>query len=78
MLIVARRKGQRLVIGHDIEIVVTEISRTTVKLGVIAPAELGVLRGEIRDSIEAANREAAEAGADVELFGEPAATRSLP
>jgi carbon storage regulator len=58
MLIVSRRKGQRIVIGHDIEVVVTETSRTGVKLGILAPVTLSILRGEVRDAVEEANRAA--------------------
>ena len=61
MFIVARRKGQRIVIGNDIEIVVNELSRTTVKLGIVAPKPYSILRGEICDQIEQVNREALEA-----------------
>ena len=60
MLIVTRRKGQRIVLGHDIEIVVTDISRSGVKLGVIAPGTTAILRGEVRDAVELANRQALE------------------
>lgn len=65
MFIVARRKGQRIVIGNDIEIIVTELSRSTVKLGILAPKPYSILRGEIRDNIEQANREALEASQSV-------------
>ncbi len=58
MLIIARRKGQKIVIGDGIEIVVTDLSRTTVKLGILAPAPYAILRGEVKESIERANREA--------------------
>jgi carbon storage regulator len=61
MLIVARRKGQKIVIGNDIEVIVTDLSRTTVKLGVLAPKPYSILRGEVRESIEQANREALDA-----------------
>jgi carbon storage regulator len=61
MFIVSRRKGQRIVIGNDIEIVVTELSRTTVKLGIVAPKPYSILRGEIREQIEQVNREAVQA-----------------
>lgn len=64
MLIVSRRKGQRIVIGHDIEVVVTEISRSSVKIGIQAPTEHTILRGEVHEAIEHANREAAEAALD--------------
>lgn len=59
MLIITRHKGQRIVIGGDVEIVVTEISRSGVKLGVVAPSSLTILRGEVHDAVERANREAA-------------------
>jgi len=55
MFIVARRRGQRLFIGNEIEIVVTDLSRSTVKLGVVAPKPCTILRGEVRDSIAEAN-----------------------
>jgi carbon storage regulator len=58
MLIITRRKGQRIVIGHDIEIVITDISRSGVKIGIVAPTSTTIFRGEVRDAVEAANREA--------------------
>lgn len=60
MLIIARRKGQRVVIGPDIEVVVTEVSRAGIKLGIVAPPHTTILRGELHDAVEAANRAAAE------------------
>jgi len=58
MLIVTRRKGQRIVLGNDIEIVITDISRSGVKVGIVAPSSLTILRGEVKDAVEQANREA--------------------
>jgi len=69
MLIVTRRKGQRIVLGHDIEIVITDISRSGVKIGIVAPNSLSILRGEVRDAVEEANRASLESA-----FGEPEAT----
>jgi carbon storage regulator len=59
MLIVARRKGQRILLGPDVEVVITEISRNTVKLGIVAPTTCAILRGEVHDAIVEANRGAA-------------------
>jgi carbon storage regulator len=64
MLIIARRKGQRVVIGQDIEIVVTEVTRGSVKLGIVAPARTTILRGELHDAVQAANIEAAKTISD--------------
>jgi carbon storage regulator len=57
MLIIARRKGQRILIGDDVEVIVTELSRGMVKLGIVAPSERTILRGEIKD-VGDANRAA--------------------
>ena len=61
MLIVQRRVGQRIVIGGGIEIVVANVTRAGVRLGVVAPRGISVLRGEVHDSVVAANAEAAKA-----------------
>ena len=58
MLIIARRKGQRVVIGPDVQIVVTEVTRGSVKLGIVAPSRTAILRGELHDAVEEANRAA--------------------
>lgn len=55
MLIIARRKGQRVVIGHDIEVVVTEVTRGSIKLGIVAPPHTQILRGELHDAVQEAN-----------------------
>ena len=59
MLVVTRRKGQRIVIGGDIEVIVTELSKGSVRLAIRAPLRTSILRGEVHDSIEDANRAAA-------------------
>lgn len=64
MLIIARRKGQRIVIGPDVEIFVTEVTRGSVKIGIVAPSKTTILRGEVRDAVEAANIAATETVAD--------------
>lgn len=60
MLIVHRRVGERIVIGGVIEIVVTSSGKGGVRLGIKAPRGVLVLRGEVHDSIVAANTAAAE------------------
>ncbi len=58
MLVISRRKGQRITIGDEIEIVVTAVHKNGVKLGIAAPRGFTVLRGEVRDAILSANLEA--------------------
>lgn len=61
MFVVSRHKGQKITIGEEIEIVVLEVSKSVVKLGIVAPKSTPILRAEIRESIEQANRQAADA-----------------
>jgi carbon storage regulator len=77
MLIITRRKGQRIVLGHDIEIVITDISRSGVKIGIVAPTTTTILRGEVRDAVEQANREALESSF-VEPGADPASLSKAP
>jgi carbon storage regulator len=65
MLVISRRKGQRVTIGDEIELVITELHRSHVKVGITAPRGYAVLRGEVFDSIEAANRAAAASELDL-------------
>lgn len=55
MLILSRREGERIMIGDNIEVVVTRIDHDTVKLGVIAPREMGVFREEVYQRIKQTN-----------------------
>lgn len=48
MLVLTRKRDQRILIGENIEIVVISIDRDRVKLGVVAPAEIIVDREEVR------------------------------
>jgi len=73
MLIVTRRKGQRIVLGNDIEIVITDISRSGVKVGIVAPSSLTILRGEVKDAVEQANREALESSFSLPPMAAPSA-----
>lgn len=69
MLILSRKSDEEIVIGNDIVIKVTEISKGSVKIGIEAPKETVILRGELRDQIETANREAATQS-DLDALGQ--------
>lgn len=66
MLVISRRKGQVITIGDNIEVVVTEVHRSSVKLGIVAPKTHVVMRKE------AAEKAAMEASAHVEAEAEAA------
>lgn len=49
MLILTRRSNERIFIGDDVVLSVLSIEGNRVKLGIDAPADVSILREEIRD-----------------------------
>lgn len=47
MLVLSRRKGEQIVIGHDVTVVVLRISGGKVALGIAAPEKVSVKRKEL-------------------------------
>lgn len=60
MLVLTRRRGQAILVGDDVKIVVLEVNGDQVRLGVEAPRSVAVHREEIYDEITAANKAAAK------------------
>lgn len=58
MLVLARKAGEKILIGSDIEVEVLEVRGDAVKLGISAPREVPVWRGELAQAVADANREA--------------------
>lgn len=48
MLVLTREQGQEIVIGDSVRVVVVEIQRGKVRLGVEAPKDVSVDRKEVR------------------------------
>ena len=79
MLVVARRVGERIVLGDGVEVYVAKISRNEVRLAIRAPQHMPVYRGEVWDAIAAANRSAAEAGLEIEsVAAQPPSAAAAP
>ncbi|MCX7031964.1 MAG: carbon storage regulator CsrA [Spirochaetes bacterium] len=64
MLILARRIGESIVIGDQVEVSVVDIKGDQVKLGINAPRAVPVFRLEIYRAIQEENRRAAAAAPD--------------
>lgn len=58
MLILSRKTGDSIVIGDGIRVVVLASDRRGVRLGIEAPADVSILRGEIVHQIADENRRA--------------------
>lgn len=57
MLVLSRKKRQSIVIGegqNKIEVIINRIKGDTVSLGIKAPRQVKILRGELPDEKEAA------------------------
>lgn len=52
MIIFTRKKGESIVIGDDIEVVVTDIKGDKVYLGIKAPRTISVYRKETHEAIQ--------------------------
>lgn len=52
MLVVTRKKDEKLVIGENIEVQVLRIGRENVRLGIKAPADVSIYRYEIYEAIQ--------------------------
>jgi carbon storage regulator len=61
VLVFTRKRGESIVIGDGIEIVVLSSGRDGMRIGVRAPVEVPVHRKEIYEQIRDANRSAAGA-----------------
>jgi carbon storage regulator len=58
MLVLARKKGESIMIGDNIELVVLSVEGELVKLGINAPKSVPIHRKEVYDSIQESNKEA--------------------
>lgn len=74
MLILGRKAGDTILIEGGIRIVVVSCDRGGVRLGIDAPPDLKILRGEIAEQVAEENRRAtagADAGAWLAALGRP-------
>ncbi|MBQ8475541.1 carbon storage regulator CsrA [bacterium] len=58
MLILTRKVNQKLIINDNIEIVILESYKNTVKIGVNAPSDVQIYREEIYNEIKKSNKQA--------------------
>ncbi|MBI3038930.1 carbon storage regulator CsrA [bacterium] len=59
MLVLTRKINERIIVGDNIEIVLVDIGKDQVKIGINAPKNVKVHRWEVYEEIQRENREAA-------------------
>lgn len=64
MLTLTRKVGETIRIGDEIQIVVKEIRKNQVRIGIVAPRDVKIFREEVYRNIVQENRESAQAGAE--------------
>ncbi len=64
MLILTRKINQKLIINDNIEIVILESYKNSVKIGVNAPNNVQIYREEIYNEIKKSNKQAMEIDID--------------
>jgi carbon storage regulator len=69
MLVLTRKPGEQIVIGHNIRVTVVQLGNGRVKLGIEAPPTVSVDRAEIHDrktaEVDAAARAALSDGSGI-------------
>ena len=58
MLALTRKRGESIMVGNNVELVVLSVQGDQVKLGFVAPKNITIHRKEIFEQIQAENREA--------------------
>lgn len=64
MLILTRKIGESIMVGDHVRVVVVEMKGRQVRIGVEAPGDTKIYRGEIFDRIQEENRRASQVDAD--------------
>ena len=54
MLVLSRKEGEKILIGDQIEITVVRVPPTSVRIGVVAPPQLTIIREELKRPAEEA------------------------
>lgn len=68
MLVLSRRKGEALVIGDEVELIIQKVSSGRVRLAIEAPPHVRIVRKEVLEADRAAEQ-ASEAAVPQESVG---------
>ena len=60
MLVLTRKEGESIVIGNEIRVTLLELQGRQIRLGIEAPSEISVHRGEVYERIREENERASK------------------
>jgi carbon storage regulator len=63
MLVIARKTGQTILLGDEIEVTVSAVRGDQVRLAIKAPRSISILRKETVEQVEMGNTEAVDSAA---------------
>ena len=72
MLVLSRKVGEKLVIGDNITIVVNRVAGNRVTIGIDAPDDIRIVRGELKPVVEQFRSRSIEFQVDEPALAEPA------
>jgi len=75
MLVLSRKQGEQIRIGENIVITVQRLSGNRVSLGIEAPADCKIMRGELESLLEAVGAGVEAAPAVARVAAKPAVTQ---
>jgi carbon storage regulator len=59
MLVLARKIGERILIGEEVEVTIISVRGDQVRIGIAAPAEVNICRAELAHQVRCENAAAA-------------------
>lgn len=65
MLVISRKKGESVLIGEDVEVKVVGVDGNNIKLAILAPKNVSILRREIYDKVKDENKKAVNKNLEV-------------
>lgn len=65
MLVLSRKKGESIMIGDQIELVVLGLDGDAVRIGIQAPKQIQVFRKEVYEAIRQSNKEASNSSIEL-------------
>ena len=55
MLVLSRKKGEKILIGKDIKISILDLDKNILKIGIDAPRSTKIYRSELYDAVQSSN-----------------------